>query len=65
MREIVLFMEDSWAERALLGSAPLTIFHTKSGSFERRTVNKAPFCPTVPQKKDPLSHSNNFIYVLS
>ena len=22
MREIVLFMEDSWAERALLGSAP-------------------------------------------
>ena len=25
MREIVLFMEDSWAERALLGSAPLCL----------------------------------------
>ena len=33
--------------------------------YQKRNVNKAPFCLTVPLKKDPPSHSNNFTYVLS
>ena len=34
MREIVLFMEDSWAERAHLGSAPLNISVVISLNFD-------------------------------
>ena len=32
---------------------------------QRSTTKIGPFCPTIPPKKGPPSHSNNFTYVLS